>query len=131
HDHDHSEAEAQAEAQEEAQAQEEAEARSRGWPQGRRPRRHEGQAELHRLGGVSSRGLALGAVGALLAFPAGAAARPTPKPQVPRSVLVAYARSPEVAVFNAPTGGAPRLTLTNPMPDGTMLSFLVRSIRPS
>jgi lipoprotein-anchoring transpeptidase ErfK/SrfK len=75
-------------------------------------------------------GRALGAVVALLAVPAGATGRPTPKPQVPRSVLVAYARVPSVKVFNGPAARTPRLTLANPTSDGTMLSFLVRAVRP-
>ncbi|HEX6680897.1 MAG TPA: L,D-transpeptidase [Gaiellaceae bacterium] len=72
----------------------------------------------------------IGAVVALLVLAPAAAAKPTPKPQVPRSVLVAYARAPTVQVFNAPRAATSRMTLPNPSSDGTMLSFLVRSVRP-
>ena len=67
---------------------------------------------------------------ALLALPAVAAARPTPRPQVPRSVLVAYARVRAVEVFNGPAATRPRMTLASPTSDGATLSFLVRSTRP-
>jgi lipoprotein-anchoring transpeptidase ErfK/SrfK len=76
------------------------------------------------------RGLALGAAVALLVAAPAATARPTPKTQVPRSVLVAYARVPDVKVFNGPGARTPRTTLSNPTSDGTTLSFLVRSLRP-
>ena len=75
-------------------------------------------------------GLALGAVVALLAVPPGATGRPTPKPQVPRSVLVAYATGRQVAVFNGPAARTPLQTLSSPSSDGATLSFLVRSVRP-
>jgi lipoprotein-anchoring transpeptidase ErfK/SrfK len=78
---------------------------------------------------VTRKGFAAGSVVALLAIPAGAAARPTPKPQVPRSVLVAYATARSVKVFNAPRAGQPRTTLASPTDDGAVLSFLVRSAR--
>jgi lipoprotein-anchoring transpeptidase ErfK/SrfK len=76
------------------------------------------------------RGVVVAAVVAVLAVPAGAAGKPTPRPQVPRSVLVAYATAPEVAVYNGPAARAPRTRLANPTSDGSMLSFLVRSVRP-
>jgi lipoprotein-anchoring transpeptidase ErfK/SrfK len=75
-------------------------------------------------------GVALGAVVALLVLAPATTAKPTPKPQVPRSVLVAYAHVPTVQVFNAPRAATPRTTLPNPTSDGAMLSFLVRSVRP-
>ena len=76
------------------------------------------------------RGFAAGSIVALLAIPAGAAARPTPKPQVPRSVLVAYATGRSVQVFNAPRARQPLVTLASPTEDGAALSFLVRGTRP-
>ena len=75
-------------------------------------------------------GLALGTVVVLLAVPAGATGKPTPKPQVPRSVLVAYATGRDVAVFNGPAARTPLQTLSNPSSDGATLSFLVRRVRP-
>lgn len=79
---------------------------------------------------MTLRGFAAGSIVALLAIPAGAAARPTPKPQVPRAVLVAYATGRSVQVFGAPRAGRLRTTLASPTDDGAMLSFLVRSTRP-
>jgi lipoprotein-anchoring transpeptidase ErfK/SrfK len=79
---------------------------------------------------VTRRGLAAGTIVALLALPAVAAGRPTPKPQVPRSVLVAYARVRAVKVFDRPEAARPRTTLASPTSDGATLSFLVRATRP-
>src|SRR5947208_16577250 len=75
-------------------------------------------------------GLALGAGVARLAVPPGATGRATPKPQVPRSVLVAYATGRQVAVYNGPAARAPLQTLSSPTDEGAMLSFLVRRVRP-
>jgi lipoprotein-anchoring transpeptidase ErfK/SrfK len=51
-------------------------------------------------------------------------------PSVLRPIVVAYARVAHVSVYGSETSGRVRQTLANPTDDGTLLSFLVRSVRP-
>jgi lipoprotein-anchoring transpeptidase ErfK/SrfK len=77
-------------------------------------------------------GIAFGlvVVGAGASGSAAAPARSHAQPSVPRSSLVAYARSP-VAVFSAPSAAVrPTRRLASRTDEGLVLSFLVRSRRP-
>ena len=66
---------------------------------------------------------------ALLAAPsAGAHTQPGVGPSVRQAVYVAYARSAHVSVYGSEASAQVRQTLTNPTGDGTLLSFLVRSL---
>ena len=49
-------------------------------------------------------------------------------PAVPRIAYVAYARVPRVSVYGSEGSTRVRQTLANPTDDGTLLSFLVRSL---
>jgi lipoprotein-anchoring transpeptidase ErfK/SrfK len=51
-------------------------------------------------------------------------------PSVLRPIFVAYARVAHVSVYGSEASGRVRQTLSNPTDDGTLLSFLVRSVRP-
>ena len=54
--------------------------------------------------------------------------QPGSGPAVPRVAFVAYARVPRVSVYGSEASSRVRQTLSNPTYDGTLLSFLVRSI---
>ncbi|TML59750.1 MAG: L,D-transpeptidase [Actinobacteria bacterium] len=49
-------------------------------------------------------------------------------PSVRQAVFVAYARVPHVSVYGSEASSRVRETLTSPTDDGTLLSFLVRSL---
>ena len=51
-------------------------------------------------------------------------------PSVRRTTFVAYARVAHVSVYGSAASSRVRQTISNPTDDGTMLSFLVRSLRP-
>jgi lipoprotein-anchoring transpeptidase ErfK/SrfK len=66
---------------------------------------------------------------ALLAAPgAGAHTQPGVGPSVRQTVVVAYARVAHVSVYGSEASSRARQTLANPTDDGTLLSFLVRSL---
>lgn len=66
---------------------------------------------------------------ALLAAPsAGAHTQPGVGPSVLPKVFVAYARVAHVSVYGSESSSRVRQTLANPTDDGTLLSFLVRSL---
>ena len=75
---------------------------------------------------------ALGAIacaGVLGADSGRAYTRPGAGGSVPPASYVAYARGRSVAVYDSERSSRPRLTLANPTDGGTLLSFLVRSLR--
>jgi lipoprotein-anchoring transpeptidase ErfK/SrfK len=51
-------------------------------------------------------------------------------PSVRPTIFVAYARVAHVSVYGSAASSRVRQTISNPTGDGTMLSFLVRSLRP-
>lgn len=66
---------------------------------------------------------------ALLAAPsAGAHPQPGVGPSTRPAVFVAYARGAHVSVYGSESSSRARQTLANPTGDGTLLSFLVRSL---
>jgi lipoprotein-anchoring transpeptidase ErfK/SrfK len=68
---------------------------------------------------------------ALLAAPgARAHTQPGVGPSIRPTVFVAYARVARVSVYGSATSSRVRQTLASPTGDGTLLSFLVRALRP-
>jgi lipoprotein-anchoring transpeptidase ErfK/SrfK len=66
---------------------------------------------------------------ALVAAPnAGAHTQPGVGPSVRPTIFVAYARGARVSVYGSEASGRARQTLANPTDDGTLLSFLVRTV---
>ena len=66
----------------------------------------------------------------LAAQGAGAHTQPGVGPSVRPTVYVAYARVARVSVYGSATSSRVRQTLASRTDDGTLLSFLVRSLRP-
>jgi lipoprotein-anchoring transpeptidase ErfK/SrfK len=66
----------------------------------------------------------------LAAQGAGAHTQPGVGPSVRPTVFVAYARVARVSVYGSATSSRVRQTLASRTDDGTLLSFLVRSLRP-
>lgn len=66
----------------------------------------------------------------LAAQGAGAHTQPGVGPSVRPTVFVAYARAARVSVYGSATSSRVRQTLASRTDDGTLLSFLVRSLRP-
>jgi lipoprotein-anchoring transpeptidase ErfK/SrfK len=73
---------------------------------------------------------AASAAAVLVAQSAGAHTQPGVGPSVRPPVFVAYARVAHVSVYGSPTSSRVRQTLASPTGDGTLLSFLVRALRP-
>jgi lipoprotein-anchoring transpeptidase ErfK/SrfK len=80
---------------------------------------------VRRASAVAAASLAL-----LVAPGAGAHTQPGVGPSVLPTVFVAYARAARVPVYDSATSSRVRQTLASPTDDGTLLSFLVRSLRP-
>ena len=72
--------------------------------------------------------VAAGCAALLAAAGAGAHTQPGVGPSIRATAFVAYARSAHVSVYGSESSSRVRQTLANPAGDGTLLSFLVRSL---